>query len=70
MKKLSKYLNVIPVLAKGDCYTQEEVLMLKQELCREAAQMKLEWFDCEAVKYLFEYDNSLTIKFFIKKKGS
>ena len=49
MKRLQKYVNIIPILAKGDCYTPEEVRTLKRELCKEAELVKLEWFDCENV---------------------
>jgi septin family protein len=31
MKRLSKYLNIIPVIAKGDCYTQAELIAMKEE---------------------------------------
>ena len=33
MKKLAKYTNIIPILAKGDTYTPEEVIEIKNNLC-------------------------------------
>ena len=49
MKRLSQYVNIIPVLAKGDCYTQEEVKILKEELKRGADEAKIDFFDCQKV---------------------
>ena len=32
MKKLARYTNIIPVLAKGDTYTPEEVREIKNNI--------------------------------------
>jgi len=46
MKKLQKYVNIIPILAKGDSYTVEEIKAVKLTLINQAHDHKLEWFDC------------------------
>jgi Septin family protein len=45
MKRLKKYVNIIPVLAKGDSYTVNEIKEMKLNLIREAHDYKIEWFD-------------------------
>jgi len=51
MKRLKKYVNIIPVLAKGDSYTVNEIKEMKLNLIREAHDYKIEWFDfAEALK--------------------
>ena len=50
MKKLQKYVNIIPILAKGDSYTVEEIKNIKLTLINQAHDHKLEWFDCLEVK--------------------
>ena len=51
MKKFQKYANIIPVLAKGDSYTIEEIKEMKLNLIKEAHDYKIEWFDvAEALK--------------------
>jgi len=47
MKKLKKYCNIIPILAKGDSYTIKEIKEIKQNFLSEAHDSKLEWFDFE-----------------------
>lgn len=32
MKIIQKYVNIIPILAKGDCYTMEEIKKFKRDL--------------------------------------
>lgn len=46
MKKLQKYSNIIPILAKGDSYTSEEIKAIKLALINQAHDHKIEWFDC------------------------
>jgi len=36
MLKLQDYVNIIPVLAKGDCYTPEEVKAVKLQIVKDA----------------------------------
>ena len=50
MKKIQKYTNLIPIIAKGDCYTTAEIREIKQQFLKEAELNKLEIFDCENVK--------------------
>lgn len=45
MKKLSKFCNIVPILAKGDSYIGEEVKELKAELMKRMSQSKIELFD-------------------------
>ena len=52
MKKFSKLSNLIPILAKGDCYTQEEIREIKKEFIIEAKEHGVEWFDCEIVVFV------------------
>lgn len=49
MKKLQKYVNIIPILAKGDAYTVEEIKLIKTNLISEASAHKIKWFDCSEV---------------------
>lgn len=49
MKKLQKYVSIIPILAKGDSYTVEEVKLMKLNLINQAHDHKIEWFDCAEV---------------------
>ena len=46
MKKLQKYVNIIPILAKGDSFTVEEIKAIKLTLINQAFDHKIEWFDC------------------------
>ena len=32
MKKIQKFANVIPILAKGDSYTKQEIIRIKQDI--------------------------------------
>ncbi|KRX06260.1 P-loop containing nucleoside triphosphate hydrolase [Pseudocohnilembus persalinus] len=45
MKKLQKYVNIIPILAKGDSYNQEEIIEIKQNLIKEAQTKQIHWFN-------------------------
>jgi len=45
MKNLRKYCSIIPILAKGDSFTTEEIKELKTQLIAKAYNHKLEWFD-------------------------
>jgi len=46
MKKLSKYTNVLPILAKGDSYTYQEIIEIKNQILNESIKQKLSFFDC------------------------
>jgi len=52
LKKLSKLVNIIPVLAKGDQYTKEEVIQIKENFRLEMASYKLDLYDCYKVELL------------------
>lgn len=39
-------MNIIPILAKGDAYTPDEVKMIKKNIIGDAKEAGLEWFDC------------------------
>jgi septin family protein len=49
MKKLKKYCNIIPILAKGDALTIQEIKEMKLNLIKEAHDYKIEWFDFNEV---------------------
>lgn len=44
MFRLQKYTSVIPVLARGDCYTKQEIETIKREIMEQKREMKLQWF--------------------------
>ena len=52
MKKLQKYANIIPVIAKGDCYTFDEIKEIKLNIIKQAEENNLIWFDCIEVKLI------------------
>lgn len=58
MKKIQKYTNLIPIIAKGDCYTTAEIREIKQQFLKEAELNKLEIFDCENVKKKINFNNN------------
>ena len=45
-------MNIIPILAKGDVYTPDEVKMIKKNIIGDAKEAGLEWFDCAKVKII------------------
>lgn len=45
MSRLEKYTNIIPILAKGDSLTIEEIKSIKTILSMEAKKKGLKWFD-------------------------
>lgn len=49
MKKLAEFCNIIPVLAKGDSYIEEEVKELKSQLIKRIHESKIELFDFDEV---------------------
>jgi septin family protein len=49
MKKLQKYCAIVPILAKGDLFSLDEVREIKQSLLEKQKIYKLEWFDFHAV---------------------
>lgn len=49
MRKLKKLCNIVPILARGDSYTVEEVKEIKTQLLGKAKQWKLDWFDFNEV---------------------
>lgn len=56
MKKLQKYVNIIPILAKGDSFTPDEVREIKKTISNDAQKFNLKWFDIKkALKHNNEY---------------
>jgi septin family protein len=53
MKRLQKYGNIIPVIAKGDAYSKEEVNEVKRLFFEKTNKKGLSLFDFESVKELF-----------------
>jgi len=45
MKKLQKYTNIIPIIARGDTYTIDEIREIKMNLIKDAHDYKINWFD-------------------------
>lgn len=53
--KLQQYVNIIPIVAKADTYTQEELEQHKLNIVTEAEDRGIKFFDCsQAVDHLFE----------------
>jgi len=51
MKNLQKYTSIIPILARGDSYTIEEIKEIKTQLIFKASNYRVRWFDfAEALK--------------------
>eukprot|EP01017_Pseudomicrothorax_dubius_P048018 TRINITY_DN8678_c0_g1_i1.p1 TRINITY_DN8678_c0_g1~~TRINITY_DN8678_c0_g1_i1.p1 ORF type:complete len:429 (-),score=54.31 TRINITY_DN8678_c0_g1_i1:163-1449(-) len=46
MRRLQSYVSIIPVLAKGDTYTPEEIRQIKLDLIADARDHHVDWFDC------------------------
>jgi len=49
MSKLQAWCSIIPILAKGDSYTVEEVITFKKAVMEEAAKWHIEWFNFKEV---------------------
>ncbi|EAS04011.2 septin protein (macronuclear) [Tetrahymena thermophila SB210] len=49
LKKLQEYVSIIPILARGDSYTPEEVKQYKKQLRNDADQNKIFFFDPQEV---------------------
>jgi len=50
MKKFQKYGNLIPVIAKGDSYSQEEILEAKRGFFLKTSQKGIEFFNFNEVQ--------------------
>jgi len=50
MKNFQKYASIIPILARGDSYTIEEIKEIKTQLIFKASNYKVRWFDFAEVK--------------------
>ncbi|KAI6653832.1 Septin-1-like [Oopsacas minuta] len=48
MKKLCSVVNIIPVIAKADTLSEEEVVMLKEKVRQELLENSIEVYDCTA----------------------
>ncbi len=56
MKRLQRYGNIIPVIAKGDAYSKEEVTEVKKLFFEKINKKGLELFNFESViEYLRNY---------------
>ena len=49
MAALQSYVNIIPVIAKGDCYTLEEIKQIKKDLLLKKEEHKIGWLECEEI---------------------
>ena len=58
MSKLQAWCSIIPILAKGDSYTVEEVKTFKQTVMEEAAKWHIEWFNFKEV-FFSQFDGLL-----------
>jgi septin family protein len=70
MKKLKKYCNIVPILAKGDSYTVKEIREMKLNLIKEAYDYKIDWFDFAEVKivrFILIIRHSRTLQTNLKK---
>ncbi len=47
MNQLQRYVSIIPVIAKGDCYTLDEIRSIKSALHESKGRLGLQWFECE-----------------------
>lgn len=45
VKAIQEFTNVIPILAKGDSYTMQELKVVKKTLCDRARELKIDFFD-------------------------
>ena len=53
IKRFQKYVNIIPVIAKADSYTEEELKTFKLDILCTAAERGVKFFDCgEAIKLI------------------
>ena len=46
IKKLQKYVNIIPIIAKADSFKRNELIRIKSEIVTRAKERKIEFFDC------------------------
>ncbi len=53
MKELTELVNVIPIIAKADTFTTEELIEVKTQLVDDAEDKQIAFFDClSAIKVL------------------
>lgn len=52
LKDLSKIVNIIPILTKGDHITKDQILSYKKLLLRTSEKLGVEWFNIELVSCL------------------
>ena len=48
LKTLQSYVNIIPVVAKADSFTQGELQQFKMGIIAEAADRNINFFDCSS----------------------
>ena len=54
LKKLQRYVNVIPIISKADSFKPDELGKMKLDILVEAFDRKVAFFDClEAVRNVF-----------------
>jgi len=46
LKRLSKYVNILPVISKADSLTQLELKQLKEDIICESNENGIDFFDC------------------------
>lgn len=46
LKKLSKYVNILPVISKADSLTLRELNQLKEDIIVQASDYKIDFYDC------------------------
>lgn len=49
LRSLQKFMNIIPIISKGDHITQHQIPLIKRKLNLEAEKHGIEWFNCKEV---------------------
>ena len=62
MRELHSICNVIPVIAKGDSYSIQEVIELKRTLVKRREEESITWFNIEEYMRQKHQDNLNLIK--------
>lgn len=52
LKRIQKYANIIPIIAKADSFVHKELLEIKLGLITKAAERKINFFDCREAIFL------------------
>lgn len=51
MREFTQYMNVIPIISKGDHLITDNVALYKQEVNKLSAKFGIDWFNCKMVKF-------------------